>query len=246
MNSIHRGRGWPRVWGNWGRDGVCGGAATLGSTRSALMDFLAKNGRDCTAHGRRNRARITDQALPVNAQPRSNPAEPQEKSLPVQGVALETAALAETGWTAAEAHAAVRWADRNRSGSDAGADLEQLREEGQVQRLAQEAHATGATGAALEADDAHDRAHVAEAPGLELGFQVHQVLAERVLAPVAVGVLVDALEHRAQRRVADVRLGPVAFRAQVLARHRVAEARQVQQELLVQAGPLQLGAQRRL
>src|SRR3546814_9748081 len=67
-------------------------------------------------------------------------------------------------------------------------------------------HAAGTAGAGAEADDPHHRAHVAEAPRLELAFQVHQVFAQRVLAPVGGGVLVDALEHLHQRRVGDVRL----------------------------------------
>src|SRR3546814_2499196 len=65
--------------------------------------------------------------------------------------------------------------------SDHGPDFEQFGEERQVQRLLQEAHAAGTAGAGAEADDPHHRAHVAEAPRLELAFQVHQVLAQRVL-----------------------------------------------------------------
>src|SRR5690606_436720 len=70
MNSIHRGRGWPRVWGNSGREGVCGGTAALGSTTSALMDFLAKERTGLHGDGHRNRARITDRPRVVNRQAR--------------------------------------------------------------------------------------------------------------------------------------------------------------------------------
>ncbi|CAM0120688.1 conserved hypothetical protein [Stenotrophomonas maltophilia] len=122
--------------------------------------------------------------------------------------------------------------------------MEQLGEEGQLQCLGQEAHAGRATGAALEADHPHHRAHVAEAPQLEGGLQVHQVLAQRVLAPVAVGVLVDAFEDRLQCVVSHVRLGPVV--GLVDRRHGMAEPGQVLQELLVQARRLQHGAQLRL
>src|SRR5690606_41109142 len=70
MNSIHRGRGWPRVWGNSGREGVCGGTAALDSTTSALMDFLAKERTGLHGDGRRNRTRITDRPRVVNRQAR--------------------------------------------------------------------------------------------------------------------------------------------------------------------------------
>src|SRR3990167_9990847 len=65
--------------------------------------------------------------------------------------------------------------------ADHGAYLEQLREEGQFQRLAQEGDAAGAAGAGLETDDPLHRAHVPEAPQLELGLEVDQVLAQGVL-----------------------------------------------------------------
>src|SRR3546814_3245194 len=84
------------------------------------------------------------------------------------------------------------------SGPNHRPDFEQLREERQVQRLLQEAHAAGTAGAGAEADDPHHRAHVAEAPRLELAFQVHQVFAQRVLAPVGGGVLVRSEEHTSE------------------------------------------------
>src|SRR5690606_9920439 len=94
---------------------------------------------------------------------------------------------------------------------DAGAGVEQFGEERQVQRLLEEADPAGAAGALLETDDPHHRAHVAEPPQLELALDVHQVLAQRVLAPAAVGVGVDRREHPHQRVVVHMRQAPVAI-----------------------------------
>src|SRR4249919_581299 len=98
-----------------------------------------------------------------------------------------------------------------RAGTDRRTHFEQLGEEGQLERLLEEAHARRSTGAALEADDAQHRAHVAEAPQLELRLHIDQVLAQRVFAPMRGGVLVDAFEHRYQRAVGYMRLRPVAL-----------------------------------
>ena len=53
-----------------------------------------------------------------------------------------------------------------------------FRKQHHVQHLAQVAHATGAAGAALEADDAFDRGGVAEAPEAEGVFPVGEFFAE--------------------------------------------------------------------
>ena len=76
-----------------------------------------------------------------------------------------------------------------------------------------EVHDPGrAAGAALEAGDALDRLHVAEAPEQEVLLHVDQLLAHVVLGPVALGVFVDRLEHRDDRDVL-VGLRPVALDA---------------------------------
>src|SRR5262245_25821286 len=56
----------------------------------------------------------------------------------------------------------------------------QLREEGMIERRLEEGHAARAAGAALEADDALHRLHVAEAPLLKPVLQIDQLLGEFV------------------------------------------------------------------
>src|SRR5215210_7983501 len=94
---------------------------------------------------------------------------------------------------------------RRRSPADLRPNLQQLREEGQVQCGAQEPDARRAAGPALVADDPLHRLHVPEAPQLEGLLDVDELLAHLVLLPVAIGVLVDALEHLQQTGVARVR-----------------------------------------
>src|SRR3546814_17949923 len=57
------------------------------------------------------------------------------------------------------------------SGPNHRPDFEQLREERQVQRLLQEAHAAGTAGAGAEADAPTHRAPVAAAPPPDMDFQ---------------------------------------------------------------------------
>src|SRR3954463_8708977 len=83
-----------------------------------------------------------------------------------------------------------------RLGADLGADVEQLREEGEVQGGAEEADPGGAARAALVADDALHGLHVTEAPELEGLLDVDELLAHLVGLPVALRGLVDRLEHR--------------------------------------------------
>ena len=71
------------------------------------------------------------------------------------------------------------------------AQLPDLGEQHDVEHLAQVADAAGAAGAALEADHALDRRHVAEAPEPEHVLEVGQLLAELVQVPVRLRVAVD-------------------------------------------------------
>ncbi len=60
----------------------------------------------------------------------------------------------------------------------------QLGEEGQVERALKERHAARSAGARLEPDDALHRLEVAEAPELEVVFQVDELLARLVRRPM--------------------------------------------------------------
>ena len=129
-----------------------------------------------------------------------------------------------------------------------GPDVQQFREEGQRQCAPQELHARRAAGAGLVPDDALDGLHVPETPQLEGLLHVHQALAQGVLAPVAVRMAVDLHQHRYQFLAANIGLRPVPLDA--VGRDRVALARQVAQELVVQGGRVQcrfqFGVDRRL
>src|SRR3954470_11168839 len=114
-----------------------------------------------------------------------------------------------------------------------GADFNQLGKERDLQRAAKESDTRRAAGAALEADDALDRLHVAEAPELEVLFDVDQLFAHVVLGPIRLRVLVHRLEHLHDARMHRIRLRPVALDA--LRRHRESAAREVAQVLVVQA-----------
>src|SRR3954471_6796439 len=99
----------------------------------------------------------------------------------------------------------------SQASSNTGADFNQLREKRDLERLSQEGDPGRAAGAALEADDALDRLHVAEAPELEVLLDVDQLLAHVVLGPVGLRVFVDGLEHFHHARMHRVRLRPVAL-----------------------------------
>src|SRR5678816_3502855 len=119
--------------------------------------------------------------------------------------------------------------------------FQQLRKERQLQRLLQERNAGRTAGAALVADDALDRLHVAEAPELEALLDVDELLAHVVVAPELLGLLVDATENRYQLRTVLVRLGPVALDAAL--RNGVTDTRKITQEFVVQARRLENLAQ---
>ena len=124
------------------------------------------------------------------------------------------------------------------SSADVGANVEQFREEGEVQRCAQEPDARRAARAALVADDALDRLHVAESPELEALLDVDELLAQVVRRP---------LSWPAQRRLSRTRrlipqlrwcgTRPVALDAG--GRNRIAPPREIAQELVVEARRLQ-------
>src|SRR5690606_28057852 len=122
--------------------------------------------------------------------------------------------------------------------------VEQFREKGEVQRLAQESDPRGTAGARPVADDALDRLHVAEAPELEVLLDVDQHLAQVVFRPERVRSLVDLLEHRQQTLITLPTLAHVAF--EDIGGDGVAAARQPAQHDVVEAGRLQHLAQARL
>src|SRR4051794_26945326 len=115
----------------------------------------------------------------------------------------------------------TRW----RSRSDLRPDVEQLREERQVQGGAQEPDPRRAARPALVADDPLHGLHVAKAPELEALLDVHELLAELVGLPVALRGVVDRLEDRDQIRAPAVRLREVSL--DQISRHRVVATRQV-------------------
>src|SRR5580765_3918132 len=119
--------------------------------------------------------------------------------------------------------------------------FQQFREERQLKRLPQERNAGRAARAALMANDALDRLHVAEAPELEALLDVDELLAHVVVAPELVGLLVDSAEYRNQFGSVLVRLGPVALDAAL--RNGVTGARKIAQEFVVQARRLEHLAQ---
>ena len=80
---------------------------------------------------------------------------------------------------------------RSEASSKIRAQLPDLGEQDDVEHLPQVADAAGAAGAALEADHALDRRHVAEAPEPEHVLEVGQLLAELVQVPVRFRVAVD-------------------------------------------------------
>ena len=117
--------------------------------------------------------------------------------------------------------------------ADAGADLVELGEEGQVEGAAQEVDARGAAGAGLVADRALHDLEVAEAPLLEVVLDVDELLAGLVDAPVLLGRGVDARRtSRPASGFGAVGLRPVAVEA--LGGYGVPLAREVGQELVVQ------------
>src|SRR5437763_3341705 len=95
--------------------------------------------------------------------------------------------------------------------SEVGAKLPDLGKEDDIEHLSQVADAAGAAGAALEADHALDRRHVAEAPEPEHVFEVGQLLPELVQVPVRLRVAVDDEPRLLDRLARRVRLGPVAL-----------------------------------
>src|ERR1700761_1119847 len=115
-----------------------------------------------------------------------------------------------------------------------GSRSQQLGEEGQLQRLAEEAYAGGAAGAAAEADDALHRFEMTEAPELEVFFDIDQLLAHLIRLPVLLCVAINFTEDVDQRFVADVRSGPVALQA--CGGDVVAAAREVAKKLVIEAG----------
>src|SRR5688572_6699212 len=125
-----------------------------------------------------------------------------------------------------------------------GPDIDQFREQGHLEALPEEGDAGGAAGAGLEADDALHGLHVAEAPELEVLLDVDQLLAHVVLGPELVRILVNHLEHGGDAWMPLVGLRPVALGA--LRRHRHAAAREVAQELVVQARRLEQALQARV
>src|SRR5690606_7647882 len=126
MNSIHSGRGWPMTCGY---SGGCRDAAE-GTTVSALMGILgcewgwgAGSPRKWPENHRRPRPRQCER---------------------LRGGARRSM---DFPWAAAACAApAARCPLPTLRRADAGTHLEQLREEGQLQRLLQEAHAAGAAG----------------------------------------------------------------------------------------------------
>jgi hypothetical protein len=119
-----------------------------------------------------------------------------------------------------------------------GPQRKQLREQHHVQHLAQVADAGRAAGAGLEADDALDRRHVAEAPGAEGGLHVDQLFGQFVQRPVVLGVAVDLQPGRQHGVVVDGRLGRVGIQARL--RDRQPRARQQAHRLVIDRGRVQL------
>src|SRR5690606_38616964 len=70
-------------------------------------------------------------------------------------------------------------------------DAQQLGEERLIQHAFEIGHARRAACAALEADDALDRRQMAEAPALEMVFEIDQLLGQFVEIPVRRGLAVD-------------------------------------------------------
>src|SRR6185437_16705614 len=92
-----------------------------------------------------------------------------------------------------------------------GAQLPDLRKEHDVEHLAQVAHAGGAAGAALEADDALDRRYVTEAPEAEDVLEVGELLAELIEVPVGGRIAIDDEPRLLDPVAGHVRLRPVAL-----------------------------------
>src|SRR5690349_2649583 len=117
------------------------------------------------------------------------------------------------------------------SGADLRPDVDQLRKERELERLLEKRDTRRPARAALEPDDPLDRLHVAEPPKLEALLDVDELLAEVVLRPVLLRVLVDALEHRRELGRALVRLRDVAI--EEFLRNGVAATGEIAQELVV-------------
>src|SRR5579862_8359546 len=99
-------------------------------------------------------------------------------------------------------------ANQSLNHADFCADVDQLREERQAERLPQELHARRAAGALLVADDALHGLHMPKAPQLEILLHVHELLAHLVGVPPLSSALVDLLEHGSDTRMPLVGLGP--------------------------------------
>src|SRR6478735_12457683 len=80
--------------------------------------------------------------------------------------------------------------------ADSGANVEQFREEGEVERRAEEANPGRAARTPLVADQALDCLHVAESPELEALLDIDELLAEFVCRPLSGGLSVDCLDYR--------------------------------------------------
>jgi len=80
--------------------------------------------------------------------------------------------------------------------ADSGTNVEQFREEGEVEGRAEEANPGRAARTSLVADQALDRFHVAESPELEALLDIDELLAEFVCRPLSGGLSVDCLDYR--------------------------------------------------
>src|SRR5689334_10162023 len=80
--------------------------------------------------------------------------------------------------------------------ADSGTNVEQFREEGEVEGRAEEANPGRAARTSLVADQALDRFHVAESPELEALLDIDELLAEFVCRPLTGGLSVDCLDYR--------------------------------------------------
>jgi len=122
---------------------------------------------------------------------------------------------------------------------EAGADVEELGEEIEVQGALKKAYSGGAAGAGAEADDAFDGFHVAEAPELEILFDVDQLFAHFVGVPVEGGILIDGDEDIGDGGVFLVGERPVALGGG--GGDGESAASEVAEELVVDAGSLKGG-----
>lgn len=95
--------------------------------------------------------------------------------------------------------------------TDVGADIPELGEHADEDGLLEELDPGGAAGALLEADDALDGFHVAEAPERELLLDIDEFFAHLVGGPGAIGLFVDGLEDGDDLVALFAWLGPVAL-----------------------------------